>query len=56
MWGPTVDRFVAGGAVVIGLANAALRRAVTEPVVTAQREFEAYEDAEMHERGSCLAL
>src|SRR3989442_1846885 len=37
MWDPTEDWFVAGGAVVMGLANVALRRAVTEPVVTAQR-------------------
>jgi hypothetical protein len=37
MWNPTVDWFVAGGAVVIGLANVALRRAVIEPVVTAHR-------------------
>jgi len=37
MWNPTVDWFVAGGAVAIGLANVALRRAVTEPVATAHR-------------------
>ena len=37
MWHPTVDWFVAGGAVVIGLANVALRRPVTEPMVTAER-------------------
>ena len=37
VWDASVAWFMAGGAVVVGLANVALRRAVTRPVATAQR-------------------
>ena len=37
MWNASVAWFMAGGAVVVGLVNVALRRAVASPVATAQR-------------------
>jgi putative oxidoreductase len=37
VWEPTVAWFVAVGAVLVGLANVALRRTVTPPVATVQR-------------------
>jgi len=37
VWDASVAWFMAGGAVVVGLANVALRRTVTPPVATAQR-------------------
>jgi putative oxidoreductase len=37
VWNASVAWFTAGGAVVVGLVNVALRRPVTRPVATAQR-------------------